>query len=71
MKIDSHIIFEIHRLFDLGYKQRKIARQLGTQPANCEKISEEPEPATNQTRRQTFQTRSVSRSYSSNARQGS
>ncbi len=29
MKIDSHIIFEIHRLFDLGYKQRKIARQLG------------------------------------------
>jgi transposase len=29
VKIDSHIIFEIHRLFELGYKQRKIARQLG------------------------------------------
>lgn len=29
MRIDSQIIFEIHRLFDAGWKERKIARHLG------------------------------------------
>ena len=28
MKIDPHIIFEIHRLNDLSWSERKIARHL-------------------------------------------
>ncbi len=43
MKIDSHIIFEIHRLFDLGYKQRKIARQLGISRPTVRKYLMNPE----------------------------
>jgi transposase len=42
MKIDSHIIFEIHRLSDLGYKQRKIARQLGISRPTVRKYLENP-----------------------------
>ncbi len=42
MKIDSHIIFEIHRLSDLGYKQRKIARQLGISRPTVKKYLENP-----------------------------
>ena len=42
MKIDSHIIFEIHRLFDLGYKERKIARQLGISRPTVKKYLENP-----------------------------
>lgn len=42
MKIDSHIIFEIHRLFDLGYKHRKIARQLGISRPTVKKYLNNP-----------------------------
>jgi transposase len=42
MKIDSHLIFEIHRLSGLGYKQRKIARQLGISRPTVKKYLENP-----------------------------
>ncbi len=42
MKVDSHIIFEIHRLFDAGYKQRKIARQLGISRPTVKKYLNDP-----------------------------
>jgi predicted transcriptional regulator len=42
VKIDSHIIFEIHRLFELGYTQRKIARQLGISRPTVRKYLKNP-----------------------------
>ena len=42
MKIDSHTIFEIHRLEQAGYKQRKIARQLGISRLTVKKYLQNP-----------------------------
>jgi transposase len=42
MKIDSHMIFEIHRLDQAGYKQRKIARQLGISRLTVKKYLQGP-----------------------------
>jgi len=42
MKIDSHMIFEIHRLEQAGYKQRKIARQLGISRLTVKKYLQSP-----------------------------
>jgi transposase len=45
MKIDPHTIFEIHRLNDLGWSQRKIARYLRIGRPTVKKYIDNPNPA--------------------------
>ena len=46
MKIDQHTIFEIHRLNDLNWSERKIARHLRIGRLTVKKYIDNPNPAT-------------------------
>ena len=43
--IDRQTVFEIHRLHNLGWKERKIARKLRLSRPTVKKYIENPEPA--------------------------
>ena len=45
MKIDQHTIFEIHRLNDMSWSERKIARHLRIGRSTVKKYIDNPNPA--------------------------